>query len=115
MAEQTLTFTGTIVSVETRFNTKITRAIPVGEPHADWVLTLDVERADEGAPAPAGARVSFLIHSPTHTLFESAEDAPGMRFDFTIQRDETPAGRRWSRLGGKKAATAAPGGGTDTP
>jgi len=102
MAEpRTLTFTGTIVSVETRFDTKVTRAVSVGEPNANWVLTVDVERADEGAPAAAGARESFMIHSPTHTLFTSAADAPGLRFDFTIRRDQTPAGTRWSRLSGR--------------
>lgn len=100
MAE--LTFIGTIVSVETRFDTKVTRAVAVGEPDANWVLTVDVERADEGAPAAAGARESFMIHSPTHTLFTRADEAAGLRFEFTIQCDETPAGTRWSRLSGRR-------------
>lgn len=97
-----LTFVGTVVACETRFTSSVTRAFSVYEPHANWILTIDVESADEGAPAAAGTRASFLIHSPTQTLLESAERAPGRRFRFEIEKETIDGGVRWSRLAGRE-------------
>lgn len=99
-----LTFVGTVVACETRFTSSVTRAFSVYEPHANWILTIDVESADEGAPAAGGTRASFLIHSPTHTLLESAEHAPGRRFRFEIVKETIDGGVRWSRLSGREIA-----------
>jgi hypothetical protein len=87
---------GIIVACETRWTTRVKRAFAVGELSASWILTIDVESADEGGPAAAGARASFLIHSPTHTLRVPAEDAPGRRFRFEIERETIEGGVRWS-------------------
>ncbi len=90
-------FTGTVVSCETRFETAVTRAIPV-DLSANFVVTIDVIEADAGAPAAAGGRVSFLFHSPTHLFFARAEEVTGRRYRFTIDRGATPDGVRWNHL-----------------
>lgn len=94
----TLAFEGTVVACETRFDTHATTAFAVDELDANWVLTIQVERADPLAPAAAGDVASFLIHSPSRTLFVAATDAIGKHFAFTIHRRETPTGTRWSDL-----------------
>jgi hypothetical protein len=94
----TFAFEGTVVACETRFDTHATTAFAVDEIDANWVLTIKVDRADPLAPAAAGATASFLIHSPSRTLFASAADAIGHRFAFTIHRRDTPTGTRWSDL-----------------
>jgi hypothetical protein len=102
MAPAKLAFEGTVIGCETRFSTKVTHAFAIHEPMTNWVLTIRVERADEGAPAPAGTTASFLIHSPTHTLFTSAAEAVGLRFAFSIVRTDMPEGTRWSDLRGQR-------------
>jgi len=97
-----LTFIGIVVACETRFTSPVTRAFSVQEPHANWVLTIDVESADDGGPAAAGSRASFLIHSPAHTLLVGADDAPGRRFRFEIVRETDNGQTRWSRLSGRE-------------
>ena len=97
-----LAFIGTVVACETRFTSSVTRAFNVHELDANWILTLDVESADDGAPAAGGARVSFLIHSPTHTLFVAADRAPGRRFRFEIERETINGQLRWSELSGRE-------------
>ncbi|HEX4421796.1 MAG TPA: hypothetical protein VH165_27985 [Kofleriaceae bacterium] len=99
-----LTFIGTVVACETRFATSVTRAFVVDEPHANWILTIDIESADASAPADGGTRASFLIHSPTHTLRVAAERAPGRRFRFEIERETIDRGIRWSRFSGRQIA-----------
>ena len=84
-ATTTVSFTGIVVSCETRFETAVTEAF-VTDVVANWVVTIDVEAADDNAPAPAGARVSFLFHSPTHLFFASAKEVKGWRCKFTIER-----------------------------
>lgn len=86
-------FTGVVVSCETRFQTKVKRAIPTHF-DANWVVTIDVDSADEGAPATAGERVSFLFHSPTHAFFDRAENVAGRRWRFSIERVDS----RWTNL-----------------
>ena len=86
-------FTGTVVSCETRFQTKVKSAIPTHF-DANWVVTIDVESADEDAPVHAGERESFLFHSPTHVFFERAEDVSGRRWRFSITR----AAKGWTDL-----------------
>lgn len=97
-----LAFTGTVAACETRFSSSVTRAFAVHEPHANWILTIDIESADDGAPAGGGARASFLIHSPTHTLLVPAERAPGRRFRFEIEKETIDGQIRWSRLSGRE-------------
>jgi hypothetical protein len=97
-----LSFTGTVVACETRFTSPVTHAFSVHEVQANWVLTIDIESADDGAPAAAGARASFLIHSPSHTLLVGADDAPGRRFRFEIVRETVDGQPRWSRLSGRE-------------
>jgi hypothetical protein len=99
-----LTFIGTVVACETRFATSVTRAFSVHEPHANWILTIDVESADAGAPTAGGTRASFLIHSPTHTLLVAAASAPGRRFRFEIERETIDGGIGWSRFAGREIA-----------
>jgi hypothetical protein len=99
-----LAFTGTVAACETRFTSKVARAFVVHEPHANWILTVDVESADDGAPAAGGARASFLIHSPTHTLLVAAEHAPGRRFQFEIEKETVDGKIRWSMLSGRELA-----------
>jgi hypothetical protein len=91
---RTSSFVGTVVECTTRFQTTAQTAIVVDPIMANWVVIVDVEQADAGAPRPAGERVAFVIHSPTHTFFERAEDVIGGRFRFTI----TAEGERWRSL-----------------
>ena len=90
-------FTGTVVSCETRFQTKVKSAIPTHF-DANWVVTVDVEEADADAPAKPGQRISFLFHSPTHTFFERAEDVAGRRWRFHIDRHANPNATKWTNL-----------------
>jgi hypothetical protein len=89
----TLSFVGVVVSCETRFQTKVQRAIPTHF-DANWVVTVDVDMADDGAPARAGSRMSYLFHSPTHVFFDQPEKIAGRRWRFTIKR--TASG--WTNL-----------------
>jgi hypothetical protein len=97
-----LAFTGIVAACETRFTSPVTRAFVVHELNASWILTIDVESADDGAPAAAGARASFLIHSPTHTLRVPAESAPGRRFRFEIEKETVDGRIQWSKLSGRE-------------
>jgi len=91
-------FTGVVVSCETRFRTKVERAIPTHF-DANWVVTIDVESADDDAPCRAGSRASFLVHSPTHVFFDSAELVSGRRWRFTL---ESAGPRRWTNLSARE-------------
>ena len=89
----TFSFVGVVVSCETRYRTKAKRAIPTHF-DANWVVTVDVETADEGAPARAGSQMSYLFHSPTHVFLDDAEKVAGRRWRFTIDR----SGSGWANL-----------------
>jgi hypothetical protein len=93
-----VTFIGRVVSCESRYKTTVERAIVVDAIGANWIVTVDVEEAEAGAPASAGGRISFLFHSPTHLFFASAEELAGRRYRFTIDRMASPDGVRWDRL-----------------
>jgi hypothetical protein len=101
-----LTFIGTVIACETRFTSPVTRAFGVHEPLANWILTLDIESADAGAPAAGGTRASFMIHSPTQTLLVAADDAPGRRFRFEIERETIDGRIRWSSFSGREIEQA---------
>ncbi len=94
---RTIGFVGKIVSCESRFRTKVTRAF-VTDFVANWVVTIEVETAELDAPAPAGEHASFLFHSPTHLFFASAEDVAGWRCQFTIDRTIDDEQIEWSAL-----------------
>jgi hypothetical protein len=98
--ETTFAFTGTVLECTTRYRSTAETAIPVDLIMANWIVIVDVEQADEGAPRPAGARVAFMLHSPTHVFFESAEEVVGGRFRFTVGRID---GQRWGNLRGRRA------------
>jgi hypothetical protein len=103
---RTYSFTGVVVSCETRFQTEVERAIPTHF-DASWVVTIDVETAEEGAPARAGSRVSFLFHSPTHVFFDRAEKVAGRRWRFAIENlGAARAGSRWSNLSATELITS---------
>jgi len=91
-------FTGVVVSCETRFVTKVERAIPTHF-DANWVVTIDVESADEEAPCQAGERVSFLVHSPTHVFFDEAKRVARRRWRFTL---DAVGPKRWANLSAKE-------------
>jgi hypothetical protein len=97
----TSSFVGTVVECTTRYKTTAETAIVV-DLTSDWVVIVAVEEADDRAPRPAGSRVAFAFHSPTHVFFESAEEVVGGRFRFTIERIDHPQGRRWGSLRGRR-------------
>jgi hypothetical protein len=97
-------FTGTVVECTTKYRSTAQTAIPVDRIMANWIEIVDVEQADEGAPRPAGARVAFMFHSPTHVFFESAEEVVGGRFRFTVER--AADGTRWQNLRGQRLQPA---------
>jgi hypothetical protein len=99
----TYSFVGTVVECTTRYQSTAKTAIVVDLIGANWIVIVDVEEADEGAPWPAGERVAFMFHSPTHVFFESAEEVVGGRFCFTIGRVVDDRGQRWDSLRGRRS------------
>ncbi len=99
MAEPiTIAFTGTVVSCETRFETKIKTAKLVDfDPR--WVVTVEVE----SSTAPSiSERVSFLFHSPAQLFRSSASDFTGWRCAFTVDRIVEDGKTSWSNLTAKR-------------
>jgi hypothetical protein len=89
----TVRFTGTVIACGTRWSTPWEEAIALAEPAPSWVVTIDVDSADPGAPYAAGTRGSLLFHSPTHVfvfVMTSSEDAHtwalNRRFRFALDR-----------------------------
>jgi hypothetical protein len=98
----TFSFVGTVVECTTRFQSTAKTAIVVDPIMANWIAIVDVESAEDGAPRTAGQRVAFMMHSPTHTFFESAEEVVGGTFRFTIDRRNVEGGVRWENLRGTR-------------
>jgi len=90
----TIAFTGTVVSCETRFETKVKTAKLV-DFDARWVVTVDVESSND--PIFEG-RVSFLIHSPAQLFRSAATGFSGWRCQFAIDRTLTDGKTSWSNL-----------------
>lgn len=99
MAEpETLTFVGTVVSCETRFETKVKTAKLVDfDPR--WVVTVDVESSND--PSIDG-RNSFLIHSPAQLFRSGANSFVGWRCEFTVDRSVEAGKTSWSNLTAKR-------------
>jgi hypothetical protein len=57
-------FSGTVVDCRTRFQVDKPTTAFLTHFDANWILTIRIERADEGLPVTAGKETAFAIHSP---------------------------------------------------
>jgi hypothetical protein len=91
-----VTFTGTVVDCRTRFNVQKPTTAFLTHFDANWILTVAIEQADEGAPVVAGSEKSFAIHSPVQVTYDSAEECVGKRYTFSVEIDDSTKRPQWA-------------------
>lgn len=91
-------FTGTVVDCRTRFQVEKPTTAFLTHFDANWILTLAIDRADDGLPLSAGLEKSFAIHSPVQLLFDAADECAGKQYTFTVEIDDATGRPRWQTL-----------------